>query len=384
MKPSFRIAPWHRPLSAFLALALLLLFSGAGAGDKSALELFGARKDMALGSPGFSSPRFSPDGKLVAFDTCDKSKCENVVYDIANDRYFAYRDKQGRRINNVSFSPSGKKLTFVMRVQRGFLWWGEPQDRIVVGSVQDMRFTFVTPPEGMKAYPEFWGEEAVLFIGEDPTDTGRRKSKLLYMVGVDGKAARPLFKDFHKYKDVNTSLPRTRPLDFYEPSRPRPLWDGKHVVMSDYGFSKSRIPHAERHDVKHKDVKYQYEVLRILISDENVTPMPIAVTEPYKPASANAAKRLYVVGRLDRESAGGSYVHDVFAVRDGKAERVSRLAVYIFDMDVNPDGTFLALVVPTPDRSFINGRILLYDTRNHNHRELKPKAVSELLVHIDG
>ena len=35
----------------------------------------------------------------------------------------------------------------------------------------------------MKAYPEFWGEEAVLFIGEDPTDTGRRKSKLLYMVG---------------------------------------------------------------------------------------------------------------------------------------------------------------------------------------------------------
>lgn len=367
-------------LSAFLALSLLVFVAGVSASDKSALELFGARKDMALGSPGFSSPRFSPDGKLIAFDACNKSSCENVIYDIANDRYFAYRDKQGRRINNVSFSPSGRKLTLVMRVQRGFLWWGEPQDRIAVGSAQDRRFTFVTPPEGMKAYPEFWGEEAVLFIGEDPTDTGRRKSKLLYMVGVDGKAARPLFKDFHKYKDVNTSLPRTRPLDFYEPSRPRPLWDGKHIVLSDYAFSRKLVPFTEQ-----QNVKFQYEVLLISISDETVTPMPIATTAPSNPAPASAAKRFYVVSKLDRESAAaGYYVHDVFAVNKDKAERVSRLAVYIYGMDVSPDGTFLALVVPTPDRSFMNGRLLLYDTRNHSHRELKPKAVSELLVHIDG
>ena len=188
LKPSFRIAPWHRPLSAFLALALLLLFSGAGAGDKSALELFGARKDMALGSPGFSSPRFSPDGKLLAFDFCDKSRCENAIYDIANDRYFAYRDKQGRRITNVSFSPSGRKLTFVVKEQKGFLWWAEPQDRIAVGSVPDNRFTFITSPESAtKRYPEFWREEAVLFIGEDPTDTGRRKRKYLYMAGWTAK-----------------------------------------------------------------------------------------------------------------------------------------------------------------------------------------------------
>ena len=77
-------------------------------------------------------------------------------------------------------------------------------------------------------------------------------------------------------------------------------------------------------------------------------------------------------------------MHDVFVAKEGKAERVSQLAVYIYGMDVSPDGTFLALVVPTPDRSFTNGRLLLYDTRNHSHRELKPKAVSELPVHIDG
>lgn len=113
-------------LPTLIALSLLFFFSGASASDKSALELFGARKDLRLGSPGFSSPRFSPDGKLIAFDACNKRSCENVVYDIANDRYFAYRDKRGRRINNVSFSPSGRKLTFVMRVQRRFLWWREP------------------------------------------------------------------------------------------------------------------------------------------------------------------------------------------------------------------------------------------------------------------
>ena len=121
-----------------------------------------------------------------------------------------------------------------------------------------------------------------------------------------------------------------------------------------------------------------------MISDENVTPMLIATMTLTSRRRLTPRNGFYVVGRLDRESAGGSYVHDVFAVRDGKAERVSRLAVYIFDMDVNPDGTFLALVVPTPDRSFINGRLLLYDTRTHNYQELKPKAVSELLVHIDG
>ena len=381
LKPSFRIAPWHRPLSAFLALALLLFFSGAGAGDKSARELFGPlRKDMALGSPGFSSPRFSPDGKLVAFDVCDKSKCENAIYDIANDRYFAYRDKQGRRITNVSFSPSGRKLTFVVEGQKGFLWWAEPQDRIAVGSAQDNRFRFVTSLESAtKRYPEFWGEEAVLFIGEDPTDTGRRKSKYLYMAGVDGKTVRPLFKDFHKYKDVNTSLPRTRPLSFYGPSRPRPLWDGKHIVLSDYAFSRKLVPSAEQ-----KNVKFQDEVLRISIPDETVTLMPIATTDPSHPAPANVAKRLYIVSGL-RDSAGiKRYVHDVFVAKEGKAERVSQLAVYIYGMDVSPDGTFLALVVPTPDRSFTNGRLLLYDTRNHSHRELKPKAVSELPVHIDG
>lgn len=369
-------------LASILALSLLPSFSGAD--DKSALELFGSqRKDMALGSPGFSSPRFSPDGKLLAFDACDKSRCENVIYDLANDRYFAYRDKQGRRITNVSFSPSGKKLTFVVKGQKGFLWWAEPQDRIAVGSAQDNRFTFVTPPEGAKRYPEFWGEEAVLYIGEDPTDTGRRKSKLLYMVGVDGKAARPLFKDFHKYKDVNTSLPRTRPLDFYEPSRPRPLWDGKHVVMSDYGFSKRLTPITERFDTKYQNVKYQYEVLRISIPDETIAPMPISVVDPYYPAPAMAAKRLYTVGGLLNSAGVKRYVHDVFIASKDRIEHVSQLAVYIYGMDVNPDGTLLVLVVPTPDRAFINGRLLLYDTHSHSYRELKPKVVSELLVHID-
>ncbi len=361
--------------SVFLALAILLLSSGASAGEKSALELFGPlRKDMALGSPGFSSPRFSPDGKLLAFDACNKSRCENVVYDIANDRYFAYRDKQGRRITNVSFSPSGQKLTFVVKGQKGFLWWVEPQDRIAVGSVQDNRFTFVTPPDGAKRYPEFWGEEAVLFIGEDPADTGRRKSKYLYMAEVNGKTVRPLFRDFY------ASSPRPRPLSFYGPSNPRALWDGKHIVLSEFGFSKNLLPYSER-----KHVEAQNEVLRISISDEILAPLPIAVTEPYHPAPATVVKRLYVVSRLDRESAAAKYyVHDVFSVKEGKAERVSRLTVYIYGMDVNPDGTFLALVVPTLDRSFINGRLLLYDTHTHNYRELKPKAVSEVMVHIDG
>lgn len=236
----------------------------------------------------------------------------------------------------------------------------------------------------MKAYPEFWGEEAVLFIGEDPTDTGRRKSKLLYMARVDGRTARPLFKDFHKYKDVRTSLPRTRPLDFYEPSRPRPLWDGKHVVMSDYGFSKRLIPITERFDAKYENVKYQYEMLRISIPDETIVPMPISVVDPYYPAPAMSAKRLYTVGGLLNSSGTKRYVHDVFMVGKDKVEHVSQLAVYIYGMDVSPDGTLLALVVPTPDRAFINGRFLLYDTRIHSYRELKPKAVSELLVHIDG
>lgn len=374
-------------LSSILALSLLLFFSGAGADDKSALELFGPlRKDMALGSPGYSSPRFSPDGKLLAFDACNKSKCENVIYDIANDRYFAYRDKQSRRITNVSFSPSGKKLTFVVKGQKGFLWWKEPQDRIAVGSVQENIFTFVTPPEGAKRYPEFWGEDAVLFVGEElfvvETQTGSRRGSFrrLFMAELDGKTVRVLFKDFHKYKDVRTSLPRTRPLDFYGPSRPRPLWDGKHIVLSEFGYSKYLLSVSER-----RDIKADNEVLRISIPDETVTPMPIAITAPHQPASAIVVKRLYVVGRLDRESAAaGYYVHDVFAVNENKAERVSQLAVYIYGMDVNPNGTLLALVVPTPDRSFINGRLLLYDTRNHSYRELKPKAVSELLIHIGG
>jgi len=363
-------------LAAVLALSLLPSFSGAS--DKSALELFGSqRKDMVLGSPGYSSPRFSPDGKLLAFDACDKSRCENVIYDITNDRYFAYRDKQGRRITNVSFSPSGKKLTFVVKGQMGFLWWTEPQDRIAVGSAQDNRFTFVTPSEGAKRYPEFWGEAAVLFLGEDPTDTKRRKSRYLYMAEVDGKTVRPLFKDFY------ASSPRPKPLSFYGPSRPRPLWDGKHVVLSEFGFSKSRIPYAERHDVKFQGVEYQNEVLRISIPDETVAPMPISITAPHQPAPAIVAKRLYVVSRLDRESAGGNYVHDVFAVNKDKAERVSRLAVYIYSMDVNPNGTHLALVVSTPDRAFINGRLLLYDTSTHSYRELKPREISELLIHLD-
>lgn len=144
--------------SRFALLALLFFFSSAGADDKSALELFGPmRKDMALGSPGFSSPRFSPDGKLLAFDVCNKSKCENAIYDIANDRYFAYRDKQDRRITNVSFSPSGRKLTFVVKGQKGFLWWKEPQDRIAVGSAQDNKFTFVTPPGRREEIPGILG-----------------------------------------------------------------------------------------------------------------------------------------------------------------------------------------------------------------------------------
>lgn len=367
-----------------ITLSLSPFFSVAG--DKSALELFGSqRKDMVLGSPGFSSPRFSSDGKLLAFDTCDKSICENVIYDITNDRYFAYRDKQGRRITNVSFSPSGQKLTFVVEGRKGFLWWAEQLDRIAVGSAQDNRFKFVTYPEGGKMYPEFWDEDTVLFVGENPADSGRRKSRFLclYMVKVESKTVRLLFKDFYKYKDVNTSLPRTRPLDFYEPSRPRSLWDGKHIVMSDYGFSKRRIPTAERHDAKYQDVKYQYEVLRISVPDETIALMPVAVVDPYYPAPAMAAKRLYTVGQLLNSAGVKRYVHDVFMVSEDRAERVSQLALYIYGMDVNADGTLLALVVPTPDRAFINGRLLLYDTRTHSHRELKPKAVSELLVHID-
>ena len=111
--------------------------------------------------------------------------------------------------------------------------------------------------------------------------------------------------------------------------------------------------------------------------------MLIATMDPYLPAPAHAAKRLYVVDVL-RDSAGVKrYVHDVFAVKEGKAEQVSQLAMYIYGMDVNPDGTFLALVVPTPDRAFMNGRLLFYDTRTHSYRELKPKEISVRFVHFD-
>ena len=381
LKPSFRIAPWHRPLSAFLALALLLFFSGAGAGDKSARELFGARKDMALGSPGFSSPRFSPDGKLVAFDVCDKSRCENAIYDIANDRYFAYRDKQGRRITNVSFSPSGRKLTFVVKGQKAFcggrnrktaspsarrrttglglslLWKAQQRDTRNSGARKRCCSSArIRPtPDAERANTSIWPEWTAKPYGHcSKISTNTRMSTRLCR---------------ERDRLVSTVL------------RVRDRFGTVSILCCRITRSaESSIPSAEQKNVKLR----QDEVLRISIPDETVTLMPIATTDPYHPAPANVAKRLYIVSGL-RDSAGiKRYVHDVFVAKEGKAERVSQLAVYIYGMDVSPDGTFLALVVPTPDRSFTNGRLLLYDTRNHSHRELKPKAVSELPVHIDG
>lgn len=315
----------------------------------------------------FRNPRFSPDGRWLAFDLCEDKlvgkKCQNVIYDIPNDRYFAWRDSIGRPITQISFSPDGAKASFVVETKSPFLGFGRYEHRNAVGNIKENLYRFITPGPGIKYshYPEFWKDGSLIYFDAEPGDT-RGVFKFLYVV-EPGKPPRKMFEQgIYARKG------------FYGPSRPRPHWDGEKILMSDFGFAEAtrKEPLSNSGD----------EILLVSPSIDTISVLNIQSSDDHlqnfsRPVPALLAKRIYTVVRLKEESQQAKrYLHDVFVIEGDGARRVSHIAEYIGDMDVSPDGSVFAVItVDTSNRKMQDYRLLLYDPRSHARRYLNPKDI---------
>lgn len=357
---------------------LLLLTAVSAASDPpSARDLF----PIISEGREFNNPRFSPDGRWLAFDLCEDKlvgkKCQNVIYDIPNDRYFAWRDAKGRSITQVSFSPDSTKAVFVVETNSPFLSFGRYEHRLAVGNIKEGRYRFITPGPGIKYshYPEFWKDGTLIYFDADPGDT-RGVFKFLYVV-EPGKPPRKMFEQgLYAQKG------------FYGPSRPRPHWDGVHLVMAEYGFTRISNPEAWRNRPPGDDGGD--EIISISPADGTISVLDIQRSANHRqsfsrPVPALLARQIYAVAILKEESKQARrFLMDVFIIDGGAARRVSRIAEYIAHMDVNQDGTLLAVItVDTSNRKMQDYRLLLYDPRNHARRYLNPKDVLEQTIQLN-
>lgn len=371
-----------------ISLAIFFLFTVLAklTGENSALDLFPIK---SFGDE-FNNPRFSPDGRWLAFDLCEDKlvgkKCQNVIYDITNDRYLAWRDAKGRPINHVSFSAGGTQALFTVETGTTFLGFGKHENRIAIADLSKARYRFITPGPGIKRHAEFWKDGSVIYVGTEPGDTGKRKSKYFYVVEPD-KPPRKLIE--------------TR---FYAPSKARPHWDGEQLLMSEFRFT-----NAEQDEPPSEGGN---QILSIRPAEKSITVIDIESSPNYhtqfsEPAIARVAHKAYVKTLLKKESKQAKhYLYDIFVLDmkapqqiskldDNKiglktlgintyvlngltAERVSWLNSYIYGMDVTDDGRLLAVVTAdTSERSLRDYRLLLYDPQTRTSRELKPTKVQE-------
>lgn len=372
-----------------LAALFLLTVLAKLVGLPSALDLFPIR---SLGDK-FNNLRFSANGRWLAFDLCEDRllgiRCQNVIYDIPNDRYFAWRDAKGRLINHVSFSDDGTLALFTVETGTTFFGFGKHENRIAIADLSKARYRFITPGPGIKRHAEFRKDGSVIYIGTEPGDTSKRKSKYLYVVEPD--------KLPHKLIETG----------FYAPSKGRPHWDREQILMSEFGFTRAdrNEPLGDAGD----------QVLSVKPADKSITVINIESSPDYHtsfsgPAIARVAKKIYVKALLKNESKQAKrYLYDIF-VLDGKApqqifklddnkiglrtsgintyllsgltaQRVSWLSSYIYSMDVTDDGRLFAVVTADTSKRDLRGfRLLLYDPQTRNQHELKPTRVREQIL----
>jgi hypothetical protein len=369
-----------------MAVVFLLAISSKLSDSLSALDLFPIK---SKGSQ-FNNLRFSADGHWLAFDLCEDKlfgkKCQNVIYDISNDRYLAWRDAKSRPINHVSFSADGTQALFTVETSTTFLGFGKHENRVAIADLSKARYRFITPGPGIKRHAEFWKDGSVIYVGTEPGDTGKRKSKYLYVV-EPGKLPRKLIET-----------------GFYAPSKARPHWDGEQILMSEFNFTE--VAHNKPlSDSGDEILSIKPAAVSIVVI--NIQPTPDYHTSFSGPAIARVAKKIYVKTLLKKESKlAKRYLYDIFvldeivplqisrlddklikrraqdidvSVLEGNlAQRVSWLSSYIYGMDVTDDGRLLAVVTAdTSERSLRDFRLLLYDPQTRTSRELKPTKVQE-------
>lgn len=342
------------------------------------------REIGADGPYGYLNPEFSPDGRLLAFNLCTDDYCDSVIYDIAAQTYTAFVDQEDRRIYSLTFSPAGKRVAFVVST-KGKWPWQDSTQQVAVGTPDGKSFRIVTTGDGTKVTPTFWNNDSVLFWSEILVSgaVGKYKDKQLHIVDSSSKERRLVIPAYPKF-------------NFYGPSAPRPTGDGDHIVLSDYLFSRSQLSDEKRKEEERKesetaiDDRVRDEVLMLSRSMQTVTVLKTGLKNASSPVVALKTGQLFFKGRLESNEGQKGYAYEVY-VQDGEgARRITQLRSYMSDIDVTADGKTLALVLPSPDWSHwerqgrMNGRLLLYDVQTDAYRELNPKDISKVSVHIQN
>jgi len=313
----------------------------------------------------FHNPHFSPDGKLLAFDLCINNKCNNVIHNIDANTFTKLVDRQGRKIANLSFSPNGNAVLFVV-INKTFWPWQKSSQQLVTGKRAETKLNLITSGGGLKMYPTFSDENTVLYwnMNEIPAKQSGGTYKETQLVELDIKTKR-------------SQLLIPSQFDFYTPSPPISLNDDDLVVISDFGFHHPSTRYVDREKSKPRD-----ELLILSKGKKTVMPLNTGIEASFRPVVIRQTGEIVFVGRVEQNEGQNGFVHDVFLLGLYGPTRLTRLRTFISGMDVTTDGKFLALVLSTPNRKTSDRKLIIYDVHTNIHREIHPKDIVEKLVDI--
>ncbi len=328
---------------------------------------FSHAEDMtSLREIGFGNPHFSREGKLLAFDLCRNNNCESVIHDTEANTFTKYVDRQGRKISNLSFSPVGADVLFVV-MDQPFWPWQKNTQQLATGLQTGVKFKLITESGDVKMYPTFFGGDAVLYWGAEVVKRGSRRSyQDTRLVEVD-------IKSKHSQTAISTKF------DFFRPSAPYPLNDGDLIVASDYGFHQPGSRYEE-----HKKSTQKDELLVLSKSKNTVTPLETGIDNSSNPVVIRQTGQVAFIGRLGQSEGQKGYVYDVFLRGTDGVTRLTALRTYISAIDVTADGKMLALVLESDDQKLANGRLVIYDIRANKYREIHPKNIIKISVDIES
>ena len=217
-------------------------------------------------------------------------------------------------------------------------------------------------------YPTFSGENTVLYWGANkiPAKQGGGTFKETQLVELDIKTRKSM-----------SVMPRE--FRFHNPSPPHSLGDHDLIVTSLLGFRQPGTPYEEWLKSDKRD-----EVLIISKIKKTVTPLNTGIDASFFPSVVRQTGQILFVGRLEKNEGQNGFVHDVFLYGANGPTRLTTLRTYIRGMDVTTDGKALAIILATPDRKILNGRLVIYDIRTKQHQEIVPKNIVETTVDINN